>query len=972
MAAHHAPDHHEVGRFPTILGPCYRLSSPVRCPTCQADTPSTSRFCPECGASLDARAASNAPTIDSGSSPSYVTRVFMPSNAAPNSGAAPPPKPSTPQAPPSFSSLSSSSFLHGLFSPGQFLAGRYRIVSLLGKGGMGEVYRADDLTLGVSVALKFLPESITAEGARLERFRAEVRTTRQISHPNVCRVYDIGEFEGRPYLSMEYVDGEDLASLLRRIGRLPHDKAVQIARQVCAGLAVAHDMGIVHRDLKPANIMLDGRGQARLMDFGVAGYAADLAAKGDITAGTPVYMAPEQLAGESVTARSDIYSLGLVLYELFTGKSAWAERASSLAELRRLHESSRPTSARSLVMDLDPAVERVIERCLEHDPANRPSSAIAVAAALPGGDPLAAALAAGETPSPEMVAQAGKVGAMSRRNATALLACVVIALIGVLVMSSLTGLLSKVKPQIPPAVLASKAREIASTLGYPDKPADESFGYMIPSGYYPWLRKEAKAAVEAADRDWPSLLADPFSPSLLFFYRSSPTELRPVPIWQPFVSYDDPPQIYAGSVRALFDQNARLVRFEAIPPRTHPEPAADEPPATPRTPDWSAIFALAGLDLAAFKQVAPVWTPLVASDTRTAWTGELPTKAPIPIRVEAATERGKIVSFRIVYPWTSPDRSVRTSDELATKVFNTINLSLFLAALVGGSYLAWRNIRAGRNDRRGATIVTLFIFAVTWMGLCLGPDRFQNIFSPTMINSPLGRAISLAMMCWLFYTALEPVLRKLWPKSMISWARLLAGRFRDPLVGGDVLIGVAAGLLLMLLLRVAFALPGWLGSVPAVPPTGTMEALRGPRAIVSWLSTGAGGAVTISMLFALLLIGARVVIRKNVAAIIVFAVIVFVFQMAAFEFYKPATLPSIVVSALITFLLVRVGMLALTICFFVCNAICSLPITIDLGSWHAGQTVAMIFAAMALALYGYLTALGGQKVIVVDLFDARR
>ena len=138
---------------------------------------------------------------------------------------------------------------------------------------MGEVYRADDLKLGQPVALKFLPESVDRDPARLTQLHTEVRMARQVSHPNVCRVYDVGEFEGHTFLSMEYVDGEDLSSLLRRIGRFPEDRAIEVARQICAGLAAAHDRGVVHRDLKPANIMLDGNGRIRITDFGLAGAA---------------------------------------------------------------------------------------------------------------------------------------------------------------------------------------------------------------------------------------------------------------------------------------------------------------------------------------------------------------------------------------------------------------------------------------------------------------------------------------------------------------------------------------------------------------------------------------------------------------------------------------------------------------------------------------------------------------------------
>ncbi|HVB38710.1 MAG TPA: serine/threonine-protein kinase, partial [Vicinamibacterales bacterium] len=156
------------------------------------------------------------------------------------------------------------------FEPGAILAGRYRLVALLGKGGMGEVYRADDLTLDQPVALKFLPAGVANSAARLAQFHGELRVARQVSHKNVCRLYDLGDADGRRFITMEYIDGEDLASLLRRIGRVPQDKAIEFARQLCAGLSAAHERGVLHRDLKPANVMIDGTGNVRLTDFGLA------------------------------------------------------------------------------------------------------------------------------------------------------------------------------------------------------------------------------------------------------------------------------------------------------------------------------------------------------------------------------------------------------------------------------------------------------------------------------------------------------------------------------------------------------------------------------------------------------------------------------------------------------------------------------------------------------------------------------
>ena len=335
------------------------------------------------------------------------------------------------------------------------LAGRYQILGLLGRGGMGEVYRAEDLSLGQSVALKFLPDSVAVDAERLARFRTEVSVARQVSHPNVCRVYDIGEADGHVFLSMEYVDGEDLASLLRRIGRLSPDKAAEMARQLCAGLAAAHDKGVLHRDLKPANVMIDGRGRVRLADFGLAG-GAEVETPG--LAGTPAYMAPEQFAGQAASVKSDIYALGLVLYEMFTGKAAFS--GATVNDLARQHREATPTSLTQVVAEIDPVVDRVIQRCLAKDPADRPASALAVSAALPGGDPLAAALAAGETPSPALVAASGGVGALQPVPAMLLFLAVILALVPVVLLSQKTQAVHYLPLERSPDVLADAAHQI--------------------------------------------------------------------------------------------------------------------------------------------------------------------------------------------------------------------------------------------------------------------------------------------------------------------------------------------------------------------------------------------------------------------------------------------------------------------------------------------------------------------------------
>jgi serine/threonine protein kinase len=291
------------------------------------------------------------------------------------------------------------------FAPGLIFASRYRIVSLLGRGAMGEVYRADDTRLGQPIALKLLAFRGTPGRETFKRFTDEVRLARGIAHPNVCRVYDIGEAEGWHYLSMEYVDGETLESLMRRIGQLPPGKALEIVRQLFAGVAAAHDRGILHRDLKPSNIMVDGRGLVRILDFGLAVSTTEGTVRE--IAGTPAYMAPEQVVGGRVTERTDLFALGLIVYELFTGRRLFA--AQTLAD--RLHLGDTTVSP-VLGSEVDPQIAGILRACLQHDPDARPRTALSVAARLPGGDPLAAAVAEGRVPSPAVVAAAPRQGTL--------------------------------------------------------------------------------------------------------------------------------------------------------------------------------------------------------------------------------------------------------------------------------------------------------------------------------------------------------------------------------------------------------------------------------------------------------------------------------------------------------------------------------------------------------------------------------
>ncbi|HEX8186852.1 MAG TPA: serine/threonine-protein kinase, partial [Pyrinomonadaceae bacterium] len=589
----------------------------------------------------------------------------------------------------------SSSIDESRFVPGDVLAGRYRVVGLLGRGGMGEVFRADDLKLKQPVALKFLPEALSHDGAALARFYQEVSVARQVSHRHVCRVYDVAEAEGSHFISMEYVSGETLSSLLKRIGRLPGDKAVETARQLCAGLAAVHDAGVVHRDLKPANVMLDERGDVRITDFGIAAVAGEVRGA-EALAGTPAYMSPEQLAGRELTTRSDLYSLGLVLYELFTGKRAF--EAASLPELLRLRQSdTQPSSPSSHVKDLDPAVERVIFRCLERDPDRRPATALQVAAALPGGDPLAAALAAGETPSPEMVAAAPKDGALRPAVAVSLLASLLVLLGLVCFLSKDVALYRQVPLDKSPEVLRDRAAELVKRLGHDAPPADSAYGMSADRGYLDYVKR-----TDASVTRWERLRAG--QPAAIYFwYKQSPDTFEVLN--GGYVTEREPAQDTPGMASLTLDTRGRLRSLSVVPPRVSP-PEGAEP-----APDWGALFAESGLDQGRFRPVPPARTPPHESTARAAWEGSYPERPDLPLRVEAAAYGGRPVYFEIVDGWDEPLERGPTAERFADRVLTVLLLTVFVTVMVGSALLAWRNLRLGRGDRKGAFRLAAFVFA---------------------------------------------------------------------------------------------------------------------------------------------------------------------------------------------------------------------------------------------------------------------
>jgi hypothetical protein len=862
-------------------------------------------------------------------------RTFDPRTSAPTFGVATPsPMPST------------------AFAPGAIVAGRYRLVSLLGRGGMGEVYRADDLTLDQPVALKFLPEGVATSDARLAQFHNELRVARQVSHKNVCRLYDLGDADGRRFLTMEYVDGEDLASSLRRFGRMPPDKAVQIARQLCAGVAAAHERGVLHRDLKPANVMLDGNGDVRITDFGIAIAAADAGAE---IAGTPQYMAPELLAGKPASTKSDIYALGLILFEVFTGKRLFDTR--TIAELRQLHDTPTLTTPSSIVRDLDPAIERVILRCLEKDPDRRPASALTVAAALPGSNALAQALAAGETPSPELLLAAGESEAMPVRRALTLVLATMVLLFGALGPIASGSVANTASMPIARDALADRAEQILRRLGYTDAIGDRASGFSINRDYLRWAERTG------ANDWWSEVRAGRPSP-ITFWYRTSPVELSPVKGTNGRVEADDPPATVAGMQQISLDARARVIEFRSVPAETIP--AGGGATAAAPVPSWSTVFEVSELDQRTFTATTPAWVPRHFSDATAAWEGPMPGRPTERVRVEAAAFQGRVTWFQVVWPWTEPRQSEVTPQTGAQKVAATLSISLYVGLLAGGVALARRNLRLRRADTRGAGRFGIFMFLVTLaQHLSVGTHSTDPGNEFGLIATGLMLASFNGGVCWVYYLAVEPYGRRFWPDALLGWTRLWSGRLRDARVGRELLIGAAFGALALVVLEVPkrlSILAGW--KMPQFPFGNSLWVVSGtPELVSQWLNyvnSGLQNALAIAMMFLVLRLFIR---RPRVALAAGVAFLLLVMNNAEILSGNWVDRFNVVAfTTLITVVIHRYGLVAAATLLFVNNVVTDMPLTTDLGMWWSASTVLTLSLVLGLLGFAYYAARAGEPL----------
>lgn len=805
-------------------------------------------------------------------------------------------------------------------APEEAFAGRYQILDELGRGGMGRVHRARDLVLGETVAIKLLPD---LEPLSVESLLNEVRTARRVTHPNVCRVYDFGEWHGERFLTMELITGETLARRLRR-GPLPREEAIDIAYQVCLGLDAVHRQGVLHRDLKPANVMIDETGRVKLMDFGIAGRVGEVGQ----AIGTPAYMSPEQRHRREASVESDLYSLGLLIHEMITGKSLLTGETASHPEKALEVFEGLPTEHTGL---LGADLTALIRRCLAVAPSDRPSSVSQVLAELPAGDRLEALVRAGLTPAPEDVMAAGRQRGRSLHVSIGWPVLLLGLLLGLAILSDRTLAARNAWADQPPAVLLDKARSFLKAVGHgaasldSQEPLDSAWGFNEGAGYYDdglfWFRQSDEELVPSAID--------------LVLYESRPT-------------YDDPPQTLPGMARLEWASDGKLASLEVEPV----EESIREPLSVDR------FLELAGYASSRLETTAPRDVPPMFADQRFAWRlfGDSE-----PRHVEAAFHQGRPVFFTNLPDDDSP-ADFEVFEERVALVSMTLWHLLWLGLALGGLLWAQHNRAFGRGDREGAGRLALLVGVSGLLAWALGSRHFLDLDTEAIrLLAALGWVLLQAAVAWLVYVALEPFVRRTWPQSLLSWSLLLRGSLRSPLVGRDLLVGGLVGTSWAILTRLDALLVPRLGLEPLIDVLSVWQlevagALRwtAANALLSFWDAIQQGLLALFYLAAL----KRWMPRPW---LVVPLFVLMVGGLSTMDGAHPAvswlTL-GLGISLLTLALLVRLGVLALITSHTVFYFLETSPLTVDKSAWFAELGTLAAALVFAVAAYGFWVARG--------------
>jgi serine/threonine-protein kinase len=666
-------------------------------------------------------------------------------------------------------------------------------------------------------------------------------------------------------------------------------------------------------------------------------------------------MAPEQLMDGRVSVRSDIYTLGLILHELFTGQCVF--ETDDIEELKRQHSSGSVSRPSSITEAIDPAVERVIMRCLHEDPEQRPQSVYQVLAALPGGDPLAAALAAGELPSPELVANARDVVGLRPPVAVGLLAILLVSLaVTWFVYAGTTAM-----PERSPAELSLVAKQVMEELGYDDLLRTSVFGYDVNSRLAQSLRSSPRSVDGLAALDWP--------PRFRFWRRWTPGAFLSRGFHDPnWFAIDGETFTPTGTATVAIDSAGVLLGLRVSPTGSPIAPASRE------DIDWSPLFRLANLGESDAVAIPLRERPPVDCEQSVAWRIERRGADADPVTVQMGAVEGRLNYFEILgvdeaMASVRPEGGYLTTMSRSTIVLHVMRIIMIL--------LAWRNLLAYRADWRNAlryAAIVGLLYAVVHLlstllqdGVLSAIRQDRSLLEKLMDGSDTGHVLLHMLDVWVVYVAIEPYVRRVWPRMLVGIVRALSGRLRDPAVGREVLIGAVVGCGLAAVVAIM-----WLAeAAPRAGAAGHLpsgEALASRSSPVQFLCVKVHrGAWTMldTIRIAGVLVFIRLIVRHTLAALLVSIAL---FGLTAHQWFMDTVggpwwlgLPyAIAFGVALVMLYTRVGVLAAMTTLFVL-----LPhrlFGLELDAWYTPYSLAVLAIPIVLAAYGFWVELAGQPL----------
>jgi hypothetical protein len=499
-----------------------------------------------------------------------------------------------------------------------------------------------------------------------------------------------------------------------------------------------------------------------------------------------------------------------------------------------------------------------------------------------------------------------------------------------------------------PEVLAAKARDLARSFGFTDRPADTASGFLVDGANTAYMQQLKTRGNDA----WTRVLAAPPSP-VFFWYRHSPTPMAALDITShAAVTTDDPPFITSGMVYIALEPDGRLKWLRAVPPQFETSGNGAAPP------DWKPFFAAAHLDPAQFQPDQPQWAPLAATDNRFAWTGVYPGRPELKIRVEAASFHGRPVLFEIFWPWTKPRRAPSTAGLSSQQLSNLAEETLFVIFGIAACFFARYNWKAGRGDMRGAIRVGAYIASIGFLAWILQSHHVSSPAEKELLGEEVANAVFDGFLYWVVYLALEPWVRRYWPQTLISWSRLLAGRWRDPMIGRDILFSVLLGLVYALLIM---GLRMTLLHLSFPPIQGhTLYDLVGTRMLAGNLVQRLHDAILDGLQIFLSLFVLRAVLRKQWLAALAFVLIFTAIDAYGdiHEFWYILVPFYVAVYGIFIAVMLRFGLLATVLTLLVMHLANNHFLTTDFSAWYGESSAVVVAILIALAAWGFKLSLG--------------